>query len=121
MRVVSLIAGLFLAAIAFEDAQAVNFLGGFVDTLEADIIGVLAYSFAVLLFAGAVLAIPLARISAICFLVAGVLGIYLALDTIWSNAMILGVASLLLAWISYSSHRRQQRQQLEFDAAQEIY
>lgn len=121
MRIVSLIGGLFLAAVAFEDAQAVNFLGDFVNTLEADVIGFLAYTFAVLLFAGAVLAIPAARASAICFLVAGLLGMYLGFDTIWSNALILGVASLLLAFISYTGFQRQRRKNLEFDDAQEIY
>lgn len=121
MRIVSLIAGLFLAAIAFEEAQAVNFLGGFVDTLEADIIGILAYSFAVLIFAGSVLAIPAARASAICFVVAGLLGIYLALDTIWTNAMVLGVACLLLACFSYTGYRRQQRKRHELDDSKMEY
>jgi len=109
MRILTLLLGLILGVLVLDDATKIDFLAGLAGTTNAATVSALAYVFALLTFAGAVLAIPAPRGAAVTFIVAGVLGLVLGVTTIWANAVVWGIAALVLAICAYVGYRRKRR------------
>lgn len=109
MRILTFLLGLILGVLVLDDATKIDFLAGLAGTTNAATVSALAYVFALLTFAGAVLAIPAPRGAALAFMVAGVLGLFLGATTVWANAVVWGIAALVLAICASIGHRRKLR------------
>lgn len=108
-RLLTLVLGLVLAVAVLDDASRIDVLARLAGTDDAAVVAGLAYLFALLVFAGAVLAFPAPRGAAIVLLVGGVLGLVLGRGTIWENALVWGGASLALALVAWLGHRAKRR------------
>lgn len=107
-RLLTLLLGLALAVVVLDDASTIDVLARLAGT-DAAVVAGLAYLFALMVFAGAVLAFPAPRGAALLLLSGGLLGLILGAGTIWQNALVWGGASLALAVPAWFGHRAKRR------------
>lgn len=108
-RGLTLVLGLVLAVAVLDDASRIDVLARLAGTDDAAVVAGLAYLFALLVFAGAVLALPAPRGAAVLLLIGGGIGLVLGAGTIWQNALVWGGAALVLALVAWLGHRAKRR------------